>query len=322
LKAIRVTELGGPDVLRLTDIDCPQPAPHQALIRIKAAGVNFADVRMRLGAIGAVPVPYTPGLEAAGIVEALGGEVRDVRIGDRVTYCIVPGSYAEYQAVDASSLIPLPDDIAFDQAAAAILQGLTAHYLVYEEYPITPGTNVLVHAAAGGTGLMLVQWLKHLGARVIGTVSTKEKAAVATQAGADHVILYTQHDFAAETLQLTDGVGADYIVDGVGRTTFLRNLDAIRTRGTICHFGQSSGRAEPFEPALLQPKSITLAGGMMNNFVRTRNERLRRASDIFTGIREGWLKINIDRLLPLAEAAAAHRRLEERRSMGKIILKV
>jgi NADPH2:quinone reductase len=322
MRAIQVTEFGGPDVLKLADVERPLPGPGQALIRIKAAGVNFADVRMRLGKIGGdIPLPFTPGLEAAGVVEALGNEAHDIELGDRVTYCIVPGSYAEYQVVDASRLVPLPDDISFDQAAAAILQGLTAHYLLYDVHPITPGTNVLVHAAAGGTGLVLMQWLKRLGARVIGTVSTEEKAAIATEAGADDVILYTQ-DFAAEAQKLTDGVGVDYIIDGVGLTTFLGNLDAVRIRGTICTFGEASGSPEAFVPKLLRAKSITLTGGMMLNYLRTREEWLRRSADVFSGVREGWLKLNIDCQLPLAQAAEAHRRLEERRSTGKVLLNI
>jgi NADPH2:quinone reductase len=323
MRAIRVTEIGDTGVLKPATVARPTPGPGEALVRIAYAGVNFADVWMRRGAVGAaMPVPFTPGLEAAGVVAAVGEGVGDFKIGDRVTYCIIPGAYAEYQSVHASQLIPLPADIGFDRAAAAILQGLTAHYLVHEEYPITPGTTVLVHAAAGGMGLLLIQWLKHLGARVIGTVSTEAKAAIARQAGADHVIVYTEQDFAAEAQALTAGRGVDYIIDGVGQTTFLKNLDAVRVRGTICIFGHSSGPAEPFAPFLLMPKSITLAGGMMHNFLQTREDLLRRAADLFQGLREGWLDVRIDRVFPLAQAAEAHARLETRGSVGKLLLEV
>jgi NADPH2:quinone reductase len=323
MRAIRVAETGDTGVLKPATVPVPQPGPGEALVRIAYAGVNFADVWMRRGAVGAaMPVPFTPGLEAAGVVAAVGEGVGDFKVGDRVTWCILPGAYAEYQTVHASQLIPLPADIGFDTAAAAILQGLTAHYLVYEEYPVTPGTTVLVHAAAGGMGLLLIQWLKHLGARVIGTVSTEAKAAIARQAGADHVIVYTERDFAAEAQALTGGRGVDYIIDGVGRTTFLGNLDAVRVRGTICVFGHSSGPADPFAPFLLMPKSITLAGGMMHNFLQTREDLLRRAADLFKGLREGWLDIRIDRVFPLAQAAEAHARLETRGSVGKLLLDV
>jgi len=323
MKAIRVSEIGETDVLKMASTPVPKPGPSEALVRVAYAGVNFADVWMRRGAVGAaMPTPFTPGLEAAGVIEAVGDGAADFKVGDRVTYCIIPGAYAEYQAVPASQLIPLPADIGFDHAAAAILQGLTAHYLVHDEYPIAPGATVLVHAAAGGMGLLLIQWLKHMGARVIGTVSSDEKAAIARETGADEVIVYTRQDFAEEAKALTGGRGVDYIIDGVGQTTFLKNLDAVRVRGTICIFGHSSGPAEPFAPFLLMPKSITLAGGMMHNFLQTREDLLRRAGDVFQGLREGWLNVRIDRIFPLEQAAGAHRRLETRGSVGKLLLAV
>jgi NADPH2:quinone reductase len=323
MRAVRVAEIGETGVLKPANIPVPQPGPGEALVRVAYAGVNFADVWMRRGAVGAaMPVPFTPGLEAAGVVASVGEGVADIAVGDRVTWCPIPGAYAEYQSVHASQLIPLPADIGFDIAAAAILQGLTAHYLVYEEYKITPGTTVLVHAAAGGMGLLLIQWLKHLGARVIGTVSTQAKAATAREAGADHVIVYTEQDFAVEAQALTGGRGVDYIIDGVGQTTFLKNLDAVRVRGTICIFGHSSGPAEPFQPFLLMPKCITLAGGMMHNFLQTREDLLRRSADVFQGLREGWLDVTIDRVFPLDQAAEANARLENRGSVGKLLLKV
>jgi NADPH2:quinone reductase len=323
MRAIRITEIGDADVLKTATMPIPQAGAGEALVKVAYAGVNFADVWMRRGAVGAaMPVPFTPGLEAAGTVAALGEGAVDIKVGDRVTWCIIPGAYAEYQVVHASQLIPLPDDIGFDRAAAVILQGLTAHYLVHEEYRIVPGTTVLVHAAAGGMGLLLIQWLRHLGARVIGTVSSAAKAEVARAAGADHAIVYTELDFAAEAMALTGGRGVDYIIDGVGQTTFLKNLDAVRVRGTICVFGHSSGPADPFAPFLLMPKSITLAGGMMHNFLQTREDLLRRAADVFQGLREGWLDVHIDGAFPLDQAAEAHRRLESRASVGKLLIAV
>lgn len=323
MRSIRVTEIGEADVLKVATVPVPQPAPGEALVKVAYAGVNFADVWMRRGAIGAaMPVPFTPGLEAAGTVTAVGEDVTDVKPGNRVAWCPIPGAYAEYQAVHAAQLIPLPDGIPFDKAAATILQGLTAHYLVHEEYKIVPGTNVLVHAAAGGMGLLLIQWLKHLGARVIGTVSSDEKAAIAKATGADEAIVYTRQDFAEEAQRLTGGRGVDYIIDGVGQTTFLKNLDAVRVRGTICVFGHASGPAEPFQPFLLMPKSITLAGGMMHNFLQTRDDLLRRAGDVFQGLSEGWLDVHVDRVFPLEQAAEAHLRLENRESVGKLLLEI
>jgi len=319
VKAVRVASYGDAGVLHVEDVSRPEPQPGEALVRLKAAGVNFADIGMRAGR-GARPLPYTPGLEGAGIVETVGPGVRDVRRGDRVVYLSRLGSYAEFNTVPAAELVPLPEDISFSQGAAATLQGVTAHTLVYEYYTVAPGAAVLVHAAAGGLGLLLVQWFKHLGATVIGTVSTADKAAVAREVGADHVILYTEQDFAAETKRLTDGRGVDYIVDGVGRTTFPKDLDAVRTRGHICLYGQASGPAEPLAPAALMGKSITLSGGNMSNYVQTRDELLRRAAAVFEGIREGWLVVRIDHTLPLAEAAEAHRRLENRGTIGKVVL--
>jgi NADPH2:quinone reductase len=323
MRAIVVRETGEAEVLNTAAVAIPEPGPGEALVKVAYAGVNFADVWMRRGAIGAaMPVPFTPGLEAAGTVAAIGDGVSEVKVGDRVTWCIIPGAWAEYQSVHASQLIPLPDDIPFAQAAASILQGLTAHYLVHEEYPIAPGTDVMVHAAAGGMGIILTQWLKHMGARVIGTVSTDEKAALARKNGADDVIVYTRQDFAEEAKALTGGRGVDYIIDGVGQTTFLKNLDAVRVRGTICVFGHSSGPADPFAPFLLMPKSITLAGGMMHNFLQTREDLLRRAADVFQGLREGWLNLHVDRVFSLERAADAQRRLEDRGSVGKLLLKI
>jgi NADPH:quinone reductase len=320
MKAVRIEENGGPEVLRIREIELPEPGPGEVIVGLHAAGLNFVDIYYRRG-IYPAPLPFTLGNEGAGIVEAVGEGVEEFKPGDRVAYTLHPGSYAEANIVPANLLIPLPDDVSFEQAAAFTLQGLTAHYLIYEYRFPKRGDTVLIHAAAGGMGLLLVQWAKHLGANVIGTVSTEEKAQAVRAAGADHVIIYTERDFVAETLRLTDGHGADLIIDGVGRTTFAGNLEAAAVRGHVVVYGQASGLPEPIQPISLMERSISISGGMLNNFMRTREESLRRADDLIRGIREGWLRLNIDRVFPLEEAAEAQRRLESRESIGKIILK-
>lgn len=321
MKAMRVTKAGDPSVLQLQDIPQPKPAPGEALVHVQAVGVNFADVYMRNGAVP-MPFPYTLGIEGAGIVEAIGAGVSAVKSGDRVAYATNNiGSYAEYQAVNVAHIAPLPRETSFEDGAAAILQGLTAHYLLHEFYPVKRGSTVLVHAAAGGMGLFLVQWLKHLGAVVIGTVSTEEKAKIACEAGADHAILYTKHDFAEETKKLTGGKGADYIIDGVGKTTFTKNLDAVSIRGWVTVYGMASGVADPVVPNSLMTKSITISGGALFNYMLTRDELLRRADDVFHGVLEGWLKPKITRVFSLEQAPEAHRLLESRQTTGKLILK-
>jgi NADPH2:quinone reductase len=287
---------------------------------------------MRNGSYPApISLPFTPGLEGAGVVEAIGEGVAEaseegasnIRPGDRVSYLALQyGAYADYQIVKANHLIPLPPDISFETAAAITLQGMTAHALVYQNYPVKPGVTVLVHAAAGGMGLRLVQWLKHLGARVIGTVSTQEKAQAAREAGAEHVIHYTREDFAAETKRLTNGHGADYIIDGVGKSTFSRNLDAVSTRGHITLYGWSSGAPDSILPAALMAKSIAVSGGGLGNFINTREEILGRARAVFEGVQAGWLKPRVDRVFPLAQAAEAHRLLENRQTIGKVVLAI
>jgi NADPH2:quinone reductase len=323
MKAMRVTQAGDPGVLQLQDIPQPKPGPGEALVRVHVVGVNYADVYMRNGAARMpVPFPFTPGIEGAGTVEAVGEGVTEVKPGDRVAYATIGlGSYAEYHVVKAAQLAPLPKDVSFEDGAAAILQGMTAHYLLFEFYPIQRGSTVLVHAAAGGMGLILVQWLKHLGAVAIGTVSTEEKAKVAREAGADHVILYTKQDFAEEAKKLTGGRGVDYIIDGVAKTTFTKNLEALRNRGWATVFGMASGPADPVVPNSLMTKSLTISGGALFNYITTRGELLRRANDVFSGLHEGWLKLRISRVLPLAEAPEAHRLLESRATVGKLILK-
>lgn len=322
MKAMRVTQLGGPSVLQLQELPQPTPAAGEALVRVHAVGVNFADIYYRNGS-ARIPVatPFTPGIEGAGVVESVGPAVTEVKPGDRVAYAGGLGSYAEFQTFKAAQLAPLPAEFSFHQGAAAILQGLTAHYLLHEFYPVRRGSTVLVHAAAGGMGLLLVQWLKHLGAIAIGTVSTEEKARIAREAGADHVILYTKQDFVEEAKKLTGGKGVDYVIDGVGKTTFTKNFDALRNRGWATVFGMASGPADPVVPNSLMMKSLTISGGALFNYITTREELLRRATDVFRGLREGWLKLRIDRTLPLAEAAEAHRLLESRLTAGKLVLK-
>lgn len=323
MKAIQITEYGGAGVLTLHDLPIPEPKAGEALIKLKTAGLNFIDIYMRMGVPRvSVPVPFIPGREGAGIVEKIGAGVTEVKVGDRVAFTGHIGSYAEYTTIDAAQLIPLPDDISFELASAFPLQGMTAHYLLHDHYQIKRGDSVLVHAAAGGVGLLVVQWLKHMGAHVIGTVSTEEKAIIARDAGADDIIFYTKQDFVEEVKKLTNGKGVDYIIDGVGKTTFTKNLDAIRKRGWICIFGSASGPAEPLLPNALQAKSITVSGGMLFNYIATRDELLKRSSDVINAIREGWLHFKIDHVFPLPEAAKAQALLEGRKTSGKVILKI
>lgn len=321
MKAIRVEQAGGPEVLKLQNIaPVEEPGPGQAVVKIAAAGVNYLDVQQRSGRYP-VTLPFTPGLEAAGVVESVGKDVANVKPGDRVAYTGQPGAYAEASAVDASSLIPLPDQFTFEQGAAIPLQGMTAHYLIHEFRKPKAGDVVLVHAAAGGMGLLLTQWARHLGAHVIGTVSTDEKAQAAREAGANDVIDYTKHDFAAEAKRLTHGHGVDIIFDAVGKTTFPGDLQAVKTRGQIVIFGGASGPADPIVPNMLMGRAITVSGGSLQNFTTTREETLRRATDVIRGLQEGWLKMRISHVFPLAQAAEAHRLLEGRATMGKLILR-
>lgn len=324
MKAIRATRAGDASVLKLDDnVPQPKPGPGEALVRVHVAGVNFADIYYRSGtARTPIPFPFTPGIEGAGTVEAIGEGVSEVKAGDRVAYASGLGSYAEYHVVKAMLLAPLPKELSFEDGGAAILQGMTAHYLVHEFYPVKRGSTVLVHAAAGGMGLLLVQWLKHLGAVVIGTVSTEAKAKTAREAGADHVINYSIQDFAEEAKKITGGKGVDYIIDGVGKTTFTKNLDALRHRGWATIYGMASGPAEAVVPNSLMMKALTISGGSLFNFMGTPEELLGRAGEAFTGLREGWLKLHVDRTLPLGQASEAHRLLESRQTTGKLILKV
>ncbi len=322
VKGIRIAQHGEAEVLKLEDYDLPAPGPGEALVRLHAAGLNFLDIYQRRGNMGyKLPLPYTPGHEGAGVVEQVGEGVTEVKPGDRVAYTSALGSYSEAAIVPAEKLVTLPSELSFEQGAAFPLQGMTAHYLVHEFHKIKKGDTVLVHAAAGGMGLLLVQWAKHLGAEVFGTVSTQEKAKRAKEAGADHVILYTEKDFVEEVKRLTNDKGVDYIIDGVGKDTFAKNLQAIKTRGHVVIFGASSGVADPVVPNSLMAKAITISGGSLYNFLRNREELLLRANDVLAGIKEGWLKLTIDHVLPLSEAAKGHALLEDRKTIGKVVLK-
>jgi len=322
MKAIKVAKHGDASVLQLSVTEpTPKPGPGQVLVQIHAAGVNYVDIYQRQG-IYPTGLPYVPGLEGAGVVAEVGAQVQGVRVGARVAYTGQLGSYSEYLAVDAAKLIPLPKNISFEEGAALPLQGMTAQYLIYDYCKPKRRDVVLIHAAAGGVGLLLVQWAKHLGATVIGTVSTAEKAQIARAAGADHVVLYTQQDFAAETQRITAGCGAQLILDGVGKSTFAGDLEAAAKFGHIVIFGAASGPADPVVPNSLMPKSLTVSGGTLFNSAATRADVTRRSRAVLAGLRQGWLKLRLDRVFPLAEAAEAHRRLEGRQSTGKLVLKV
>lgn len=323
MKAIIVNQFGDGSVLEWQQSAMPQPKRGEALIRMKAAGLNFIDIYMRSGLPRVAPkLPFIPGREGAGVVEAIGEGVTEVKPGDRVAYASGLGAYAEYSVVAADQLILLPDDLSFEQAAAFPLQGMTAHYLVNDFYQVKTGSTVLVHAAAGGVGLLLVQWLKHLGATVFGTVSTDEKARIAQAAGAHHVILYSQEDFTKAIHRLTQDQGVDYIIDGVGKSTFTKDLDTVRTCGWICIYGSASGAADALLPNALQARSITVSGGGLFARIRSREELMMRANAVIAGMQAGWLNVTIDQVLPLEEAAKAHALLESRKTTGKIVLKI
>ncbi len=320
MKAIRVHEYGGPGVLRYEDLSTPAPGPGQALVRIEASGVNFIDVYQRTG-LYKVQFPYVLGMEAAGTVEAVGPEVTSVRPGERVVYTGPPGAYAEYAAVPADRLVTLPDGVDTRLAAAVFLQGLTAHYLALSTYPLRAGDTCLVHAAAGGVGLLLCQVAKRRGARVIGTVSSEAKARLAREAGADEVILYTEQDFEAETRRLTGGAGLQVVYDSVGKTTFDKGLNLLARRGTMVLYGQSSGPVPPLDLQVLNQKgSLFVTRPTLFHHIVTRDELLARATELLGWVADGSLRVRIDHEYPLREAAEAHRALESRKTAGKLLL--
>jgi NADPH2:quinone reductase len=320
MKAIRVHEFGGPEVLRLETVDDPVPGPGEALVRLEAIGVNFIETYHRRG-LYKVPLPFTPGSEGAGTVVAVGPGAQDVRVGERVASHNFHAAYAELAVAKADRLVALPEGLSAREGAAVMLQGITAHYLATSVYALQPGDVCLVHAAAGGVGLLLTQIAKKRNAIVIGTVSTPEKARLAHEAGADEVILYTQQDFVAEVGRITKGAKLPVVYDSVGATTFQGSLDCLRPRGLLALFGQSSGPVPPFDPLVLSRKgSLILTRPTIVNFTATREELLWRAGEVLGWVQDGSLELRIDREFPLADAAQAHRALESRNTKGKVLL--
>ena len=320
MRAIRVHTHGGPEVLELDEVPVPVPGPGQALVRIEAAGVNFIDIYHRSG-LYKVPLPMVPGQEGAGVVSAVGPDAAGVAIGDRVGYTGVLGAYAEFAVVPADRLVPLPPGVTARQAAAVLLQGITAHYLATSTYRLAAGETCLVHAAAGGLGLLLCQIAKRLGARVIGTVSTEAKAELARGAGADEVILYTQQDFEAEVKRLTGGAGVRVVYDSVGKTTFDKSLNCLARRGMLVLCGQSSGPVPPLDPQVLNQKgSLYLTRPTLAHYTATREELLARAGEVLGWVADGSLAVRVGREYPLARAAEAQRALAGRETTGKVLL--
>jgi len=320
MRAIQVSQVGGPEALQLVEVPTPTPAADEALVQIKAAGVNFIDVYFREGRYPA-PLPFINGQEAAGIVTEVGSNVSSVKVGDRVAYTGVRGSYAEYAAVPVERLVVIPDQLNFQTAAAAMLQGMTAHYLSHSTYPIQRGDRVLIHAASGGVGLLLVQMAKHLGARVIGTVGNSAKAELARDAGADEVILYSEQDFEVETKRLTNNEGVHVVYDGVGKATFDKDLNVLRPRGYLVLFGGASGAVPPFDLIQLSQKgSLFLTRPSLHHYIHTRAELEHRSNDVLNMLAAGDLKLRIHQTYPLAKAQQAHTDLEGRKTSGKLLL--
>jgi NADPH:quinone reductase len=321
MKAVVADPLGGPENLKLMDSPMPEPGAGEALIKIDAIGVNFIDVYFRTGLYKANESPVKLGSEGAGTIAAVGKGVQ-LKVGTRVAYAMARGSYAEYAVVPQSVLVELPESITFQDGAAVMLQGMTAHYLTHSTFPLKPGNMCLVHAAAGGAGILTVQMAKIAGATVIGTVSTEAKAQLARDHGADHVILYTQTDFLPEVKRITNNTGLDVVYDSVGRTTFHKSLDCLRPRGMMVSFGQSSGPVGQIDPLVLSQKgSLFLTRPSLANYVSDPNELRWRASDIFKWIAAGRLKLQIHKIYSLADAASAHRDLEARKTTGKLLLR-
>lgn len=320
MQSIRIQATGAREVLRLETIAMPEPGPGQARIKVEYAGLNFIDIYQRLGQYK-LPLPFTPGLEAGGVVDAIGADVTEVKVGDRVAYCMVNGAYAQYAVVPAAKLVPVPAAIGLDVATALMVQGMTAHYLTFSTFPLASQHTALIHAAAGGTGRLLVQIAKRTGARVIATAGTAAKAELARSAGADEVIIYTQVDFVSEVKRLTGGV--DVVYDSVGQSTFAGGLDCLKPRGMMVLWGQASGPVAPFDPQILNQKgSLYLTRPSLGAYIATRAELLQRAGDLFAWVQAGVLDVRIDRVFALADAAAAHAYIEDRQTKGKVLLRV
>jgi NADPH2:quinone reductase len=322
MQAIQVSKVGGPEVLQLVELPNPKPKPNEAIVQLKASGVNFIDVYFREGRYPA-PLPFVDGQEAAGIVTEVGSEVSDVKVGDRVSYTGVLGSYAEYAAVPAARLVHIPDDVSFELAASVMLQGMTAHYLLNSTYKLKSGETALIHAAAGGVGLLLVQLAKRAGARVIATAGSPDKTELARAAGADECINYNEQDFEVETRRLTDGQGVHVVYDGVGKATFDKDLNVLRPRGYLVLFGGSSGAVPPFDLIKLSQKgSLYITRPTLLNYISTREDLEWRSKEILDLVGSGELNVRIHHSYQLADAAQAHHDLEGRKTSGKLLLKI
>jgi len=320
MKAVRIHTHGGPDVLRVEEVPAPEPGPGEARVRLAACGVNFVDIYQRLGQYR-LTLPVALGQEGAGTVDAVGPQVSEVRVGDHVAFANVMGSYAEYAVAPAWRLVPVPSGLDDRIAAAVMLQGMTAHYLVHATYPLKPGDAALIHAGAGGVGQLLVQMAKRKGARAIATVSTDEKAEIARSVGADDIVLYSRTDFEVEVKRLTAGRGVNVVYDSVGKDTFEKSLGCLARRGMMVLYGQSSGPVPPVDPQVLNAKgSLFLTRPTLHHYTHTREELLVRAGDVLSWVRSGVLHLRIDRDFPLAQAADAHRYLQDRQTKGKVLL--
>jgi NADPH2:quinone reductase len=320
MKSIRIHQNGPPEVMKYETVPLPEPGEGQVRVRFEAVGLNFIDIYHRLGRYP-IPSPFTPGVEGAGVVDSVGPGVAHLKPGSRVVYALERGTYAEYALASAWKMVSIPEGVDTELAAAVMLQGTTAHYLSHGTYPLGDGDTALVHAAAGGTGQLLVQMAKLRGARVIGTCSTEEKATLAKAAGADEVILYTEEDFEAATKRLTGGLGVDVVYDSVGKATFHKGLNCLRPRGTMALFGAASGPVEPIDPQILNQKgSLFLTRPSLGHYMADRDELMARTNDIFGWMAAGKLEVRIDQRFPLAEAAEAHRYMEARKTKGKVLL--
>lgn len=320
--AIRVHKTGGPEMLSWEEVEVPPPGPGQALLRQSAAGLNFIDVYHRTG-LYPQPLPFVPGVEGAGTVESVGEGVTDVKAGDRVAYAGPLGGYAEQRLIEADKLVKLPDDISFEQAAAMMLQGMTARMLLRAVFPVEKGDTILIHAAAGGVGLILCQWASALGATVIGTVSSEEKAELASSHGCHHPIVYTKQDFVAEVGRITDGAKLPVVYDSVGKVTFMKSLDCLKPRGLMVSFGNASGPVEPFSPGILAQKgSLFLTRPTLFHYIATRRELDQSAAELFQMVRSGKVKVEVKQRFELKQAAEAHQALEARETTGSTVLTI
>jgi len=319
MKAIQITQFGGPEVMRYQDVPDPTPGRGEALVEVQAIGVNFTDIYLRAG-VNPAPLPRIIGVEAAGVVRAVGPDVTDVQRGDPVAYCSIPNSYAEQTVVPAARLIKLPDGLDARDGAAAMLQGMTSHYLCYSTYPVKRGDRVLIHAGAGGVGLLLIQMVKKLGGHIFSTVSTEAKAELAKEAGADQVIIYTEQDFAEEIKRATNGEGVQVVYDAVGKTTFDKSVSSLARRGYMVLYGQASGPVPPIDARILGNGSKFLTRPGLGDYTATRAELEKRAGDVLRWVKSGELKLRVEYVFPLSEAPEAHRQLESRATTGKLLL--